>query len=236
VTKALKKYDDVKKMIDREKKYSIADAVAILKKAARASFDETVDMALHLGVNPKKSDQSVRGTVSLPAGTGKTIKVLVLTKSDKYKEAEAAGADYVGAEDLIDKIAGGWIDFDIVLATPDIMPAVGKLGKTLGTKGLMPNPKAGTVSNDIGKAVKEFKAGKTEFKMDKGANLHLGIGKMSFKEKDIEANMTAVVETISRAKPNGFKGVFLKSVTVSTTMGPGIKLDVAKIVKGAENE
>lgn len=226
-----KKFKEKKKMVNSETKYTLSDGVSLLKKTARAKFDETIDLAMHLGVDPKKSDQSIRGTVAMPAGTGQKIRIVVLTKSDKYKEAQQAGADHVGAEDLIEKISGGWIDFDLVLATPDIMSGVGKLGKVLGRKGLMPNPKAGTVTNDIGKAVKEFKAGKLEFKMDKTANIHMGIGKISFEEKAIASNVMAIVEAINKAKPSGFKGVLIKSATLSTTMGPGIKLNVSKMIK-----
>lgn len=226
-----KKFKEKKKLINSETKYPISEAVVLLKKTASPKFDETIDLAIHLGTDPKKTDQNVRGTFSLPAGTGKKIKMVVLTKSDKYKEAEEAGADFVGADDLIEKISGGWTDFDLVLATPDIMPQIGKLGKVLGRKGLMPNPKSGTVTNDIGKAVKEFKAGKVEFKQDKTANLHVGIGKMSFSEGDIEKNIIAAIETVNKAKPSGLKGVFIKSVTISSTMGPGIKLSASKIIK-----
>jgi len=226
-----KKYKEKTKLIDRNMLYTPAEAASLIKKIAGAKFDETIDMAIHLGVDPKKTDQTVRGTVSLPAGTGKRLRMVVLTKSEKYKEAEEAGADYVGADDLVEKIMGGWLDFDIVLATPDIMSSVGKLGKILGRKGLMPNPKAGTVTNDIGKAVKEFKAGKIEFKLDKGANIHMGIGKASFDEKSIESNITAAINAINKAKPVGFKGNYIKSVTVSTTMGPGIKINYSKLIK-----
>jgi len=212
-------------------KYGVQEAVELLKKTATAKFDESIDLALHLGVDPKKSDQSVRGTVSMPAGTGKKIKIVVLTKGDKYKEAEEAGADAVGAEDLVEKISGGWLDFDLVLATPDIMAQVGKLGKVLGKRGLMPNPKAGTVTMDIGKAVKEFKAGKLEFKMDKTGNVHMGIGKISFDEKAIKDNILAAIEAINKAKPSSVKGIFIRSATVSSTMGPGIKLNTSKFIK-----
>ncbi len=224
-----KKYKEVAKLVDRDNRYSVAEASVLVKKTARAKFDETVEMHIRLGVDPKKSEQNVRGTVALPAGTGKKVRILVLTKSDKFKAAEEAGADFVGAEDMVEKIMGGWTDFDLVLATPDIMPSIGKLGKVLGRAGLMPNPKAGTVAQDIAKAVKEFKAGKVEFKMDKFANLHLGIGKASFGEKDIELNIKTVIDVISKAKPSGFKGIFVKSVTVSTTMGPGIKINISKL-------
>ncbi|MCX5749432.1 MAG: 50S ribosomal protein L1 [Candidatus Saganbacteria bacterium] len=233
--KSGKKYTEKQKLVDNQVKYTVAEAVDLLKKTARAKFDETVDLAMHLGVDPKKSDQGVRGTFALPAGTGKKIKIVVLTKGDKYKEAEEAGADAVGAEDLVEKISAGWLDFDLVLATPDIMSQVGKLGKVLGKKGLMPSPKAGTVAMDIGKAVREFKAGKLEFKMDKTGNIHLGIGKISFDEKSLKANITAAVEAINKAKPSALKGIFMKSATVSTTMGPGIKLNVSKLAKELED-
>jgi len=229
--KSGKKYTEKRKMVDSQMKYGVQEAVELLKKTATAKFDESIDLALHLGVDPKKSDQSVRGTVSMPAGTGKKIKIVVLTKGDKYKEAEEAGADAVGAEDLVEKISGGWLDFDLVLATPDIMAQVGKLGKVLGKRGLMPNPKAGTVTMDIGKAVKEFKAGKLEFKMDKTGNVHMGIGKISFDEKAIKDNILAAIEAINKAKPSSVKGIFIRSATVSSTMGPGIKLNTSKFIK-----
>lgn len=229
--KSGKKYTAKAKLVKNETKYTVAEAVKLLKETASAKFDETIDIGMHLGTDPKKSEQNVRGTVALPAGTGKKIKILVITKSEKHKEAQEAGADHVGGEELIEKIQGGWLDFDLVLATPDIMAAVGKLGKILGTKGLMPNPKAGTVTNDIGRAVKEFKAGKVEFKQDKSSNIHMGIGKISFDEKALESNITSAIEAINKAKPHGIKGVFLRSVTVSTTMGPGIKINVQKAIK-----
>lgn len=230
-----KKYIEKDKLVEKEKQYTIPEAAALLKKCTYAKFDETIDLAIRLGTDPKKGDQNVRGTIVLPAGTGKKIRIVVLTRGEKYKEAQEAGADFVGAEDLIDKILGGWLDFDLILATPDIMPMVGKLGKALGRKGLMPNPKAGTVTQDIAKAVKEFKAGKLEFKPDKSGVIHLGIGKMSFNENDIAKNISIILETINRARPSGFKGQLLKSVFVSSTMGPGIKIDISKSLKDSKD-
>jgi len=226
-----KKYAEKAKLVDSNTKYGLSEAVSLLKQTARAKFDESIELALHLTTDPKKSEQNVRGTVSMPAGTGKTIKLLVLARGDKAKEAEQSGADYVGAEDMVEKISGGWIDFDLVIATPDMMPTVGKLGKVLGTKGLMPNPKSGTVVTDVAKAVKEFKAGKVEFKQDKTANVHIGIAKVSFSEKDIESNIVAAITAINKMRPAGLKGNLIKTATVSTTMGPGIGLNISKIVK-----
>lgn len=228
-----KKYAEKQKLINRDKFYSIPEAAALLKKTAYAKFDETIDLSIRLGIDPKKSEQNIRGTVVLPGGGGKKIRIVVLTRGEKYKEAQEAGADHVGAEDLIDKILNGWLDFDIILATPDIMPAVGKLGKVIGKRGLMPNPKAGTVTQDIGKAVKEFKAGKVEFKPDKSAVVHLAIGKVSFDEESVAKNIKAIIEAISRGRPSGFKGQLFKSVTVSSTMGPGIRIDLSRAVKEA---
>ncbi len=198
--------------------------MALLPETKRAKFDETVDLALKLGVDTTKNP-SVRGTVVLPAGSGKTKRVAVITKPERVKEAEEAGAAVAGSTDLIEKIKGGFLDFDVVIASPDMMGEVGKLGKLLGTKGLMPNPKSGTVTPDISKAVSEFKGGKVEFKMDKGGAVHLGIGKVSFAAEALHGNLRAAVAAIHAAKPGGLKGAFIKSVTLSTTMGPGIKID-----------
>jgi len=194
----------------------------------RAKFDETVEVAIRLGIDSKQADQQIRGTVALPAGTGKKVRVLVFAKGDKPKEAESAGADYVGAEDFVEKIQGGWTDFDVAVATPDMMGVVGRLGRILGPRGLMPNPKAGTVTFDIAKAVKEIKAGKIEYRTEKAGILHAGIGKASFTEEQLLANLTALLEAVVRAKPAASKGQYIRSITLSTTMGPGIKVDPLK--------
>lgn len=226
-----KKYAEKAKLVDNAVKYSASDAAKLLKQTSVAKFDESIDLALHLTTDPKKSDQNVRGTVSLPSGTGKKIKLLVFAKGEKAAEASSAGADHVGSDDIIQKISGGWLDFDLALATPDMMPSVGKLGKILGTKGLMPNPKSGTVVTDIAKAVKEFKAGKVEFKQDKTSNVHIAVGKVSFSEQDIEKNIVSAIEAVNKLKPHGLKGNLIKSATVSATMGPGIGINVTKILK-----
>jgi large subunit ribosomal protein L1 len=204
--------------------YSLEEAVALIKQSHYVKFDESVDIALRLGVNPKQSDQMVRGTVVLPHGTGKTKKICVLATGEKVKEAEAAGADYVGGEDLIEKIAGGWVDFDIVIATPDIMRAVGKLGRILGTKGLMPNPKSGTVTFDIKKAVDETKAGKVEFRIDKTSIIHSIVGKVSFPEAKLVENAKAFIAAVLHAKPSTAKGKYVRSLSLSATMGPSFKI------------
>jgi large subunit ribosomal protein L1 len=204
--------------------YSLEEAVDLLKKGHYAKFDESVDIALRLGVNPKQSDQMVRGTVILPHGTGKTKKICVLASGEKVKEAEAAGADYAGGEELIEKIVGGWIDFDIVIATPDIMRSVGKLGRILGTKGLMPNPKSGTVTLDIKKAVEETKAGKVEFRIDKTSIIHSIIGKVSFSEAKLVDNAKTFIAAVVHARPSTAKGKFVRSMYLSTTMGPSFKI------------
>ncbi|MBN3032741.1 MAG: 50S ribosomal protein L1 [Candidatus Saganbacteria bacterium] len=222
-----KKYNEKLKLVERAKLYSPAEALALLPRTARAKFDETVDLSVKLGVDVAKNP-SVRGTVALPAGSGRSKKVAVITKPDRVKEAEAAGAVAAGAADLIERIKGGWLGFDVLIASPDMMPEVGKLGKILGAKGLMPNPKTGTVTPDIAKAVKEFQGGKVEFRMDKGGVVHLGIGKVSFKPEALQQNLTAVLSALGHAKPGSFKGVYVKSITVSTTMGPGIKIDAGR--------
>ena len=208
---------------------SIEDAVPLMQKVKFAKFDETVEIAMRLGVDPKHADQMVRGTVVLPHGLGKTKRVLAIAGADKQKDAQAAGADFVGGEELVEKIQGGWIDFDAVVATPDMMRAVGKLGKVLGPRGLMPNPKTGTVTIDIAKAVREIKAGKVEFRVDKTGIIHAPVGKTSFASDSLVTNAHALVESIVKAKPSAAKGKYLKSVTVSSTMGPGIRIDTTHI-------
>ncbi|HLR79829.1 MAG TPA: 50S ribosomal protein L1 [Bacillota bacterium] len=226
-----KKYQESLDLIDRTKAYEIEEAIELVKQTAKASFDETVDAAYRLGVDPKKADQQIRGAMVLPHGTGKTKTVLVFAKGEKAKEAEAAGADYVGDEDLIAKINEGWLDFDVIVATPDMMGEVGKLGRILGPKGLMPNPKTGTVTFEIEKAVKEIKAGKVEYRVDKDANVHVPIGKVSFDQEQLIENFEAITETIAKARPHSTKGVYLKNIAVSSTMGPGIKVDPSKYTR-----
>jgi len=206
-------------------RYELDAGLALLKEGGRAKFDESVDMAIRLGVNPKHADQMVRGTVALPHGVGKAVKILVFAKGEKEKEARDAGADFVGAEELVEKITGGWMEFDKTIATPDMMGTVGKLGKILGPRGLMPNPKVGTVTFDVGRAVKELKAGRVEFKVDKTGIVHTTVGKISFQAEQLKDNVLALMDTIIRAKPASSKGTYLKSVAISTTMGPGIELD-----------
>jgi len=219
-----KKYLEKKKLVEATKQYNLEEAVALVKKTAPSKFDESVGLSMRLGVDPKKSDQQVRGTVVLPSGSGKKIKVMVISKGDKVAEATKAGADLAGSEELIEKISGGFLDFDVLIVTPDVMGQVGKLGKVLGPKGLMPTTKSGTVTMDIAKAVGEFKAGKVEFKVDKAGNINLPVGKVSFESKDLIQNLTKVINAIMAAKPSGFKGIYLKSITLSSTMGPGIKI------------
>ena len=226
-----KKYLEALKLVDRTKTYDIAEAVELVKKTATAKFDETVEVAYRLGVDPKKADQQIRGAFVLPHGTGKTQKVLVFAKGEKAKEAEAAGADYVGDADYINKINQGWFDFDVVVATPDMMAEVGKLGRVLGPKGLMPNPKTGTVTFEVEKAVKDIKAGKVEYRVDKAGNVHVPIGKVSFDNEKLIENFEAITETIIKAKPQASKGTYMKNVAISSTMGPGIRVDVSNFAK-----
>ncbi len=220
-----KRYIELIKKIDRTARYDLDTGLKLLKEMKPAKFDESVDMAIRLGVNPKHADQMVRGTVVLPHGIGKSVKVLVFAKGEKEKEAKEAGADYVGAEDLVEKITSGWTDFDKAIATPDMMGMVGKLGKILGPRGLMPNPKVGTVTFDVAKAVRELKAGKVEFRVDKTGIVHTAVGKISFPEDKLKENILALMDVIIRSKPPSSKGTYLKSIAISTTMGPGIKLD-----------
>ena len=222
-----KNYQEAEKLIDRTKQYNIAEAVTLLKEASKAKFDETVEVAYRLGVDPKKADENIRGAVVLPHGTGKTQRVLVFAKGDKIKEAEEAGADYIGDADVIQKINDGWFDFDVVVATPDMMAEVGKLGRVLGPKGLMPNPKTGTVTFEVEKAVNDIKAGKVEYRVDKSSNLHVPIGKVSFEDEKLVENFATMMDTIVKAKPQASKGVFVRNVTLASTMGPGIKIDVS---------
>ncbi|NPV26981.1 MAG: 50S ribosomal protein L1 [Firmicutes bacterium] len=223
-----KKYQEAAKLVDRSVLYEPVEALQLVKKAAPAKFDETVEVAVKLGVDPRHADQQIRGAVVLPHGIGKTRKVLVFAKGDKAKEAEQAGADYVGAEDIIARIQGGWFDFDVAIATPDMMGAVGKLGKLLGPKGLMPNPKVGTVTFEIERAVKEAKAGKIQYRVDKTGIVHAPIGKVSFDVDKLKDNYQTLLETLVRARPAAAKGQYLKSITVSSSMGPGIRINPLK--------
>ncbi|HWN15185.1 MAG TPA: 50S ribosomal protein L1 [Candidatus Dormibacteraeota bacterium] len=216
-------------LIDRAKPYSVEDAMDIVKKAPAAKFDETVDLSIRLGVDPKHADQMVRGAIVLPHGIGKTVRVAVFAKGEKEREAREAGADVVGAEDLVEKIQGGFMDFDSTIATPDLMGQVGRLGKVLGPRGLMPNPKMGTVTFDVARAVREVKAGKVEFRVDKAGNVHVQVGRKSFPQESLVANAMALLEAIVKAKPAASKGVYLRSLTLSTTMGPGIPVDAQRV-------
>ncbi|WP_100486460.1 50S ribosomal protein L1 [Sporolactobacillus pectinivorans] len=222
-----KKYLDAVKAVDRSKAYNIDEAVSLVKKIAVAGFDESIDVAVRLGVDTRKNDQQVRGAVVLPNGTGKTQRVLVFAKGDKAKEAEAAGADYVGEQEYVEKISGGWFDFDVVVATPDMMAQVGRLGRVLGPKGLMPNPKTGTVTFDVEKAVKEIKAGKVEYRAQKDGNVHVPIGKVSFEDNKLVENFNVLVSTLVKAKPAAAKGTYLKNIAISSTMGPGVRVSTA---------
>jgi len=221
-----KKFRAAAATINRAREYPVPEAVALVKQSAFAKFDETVDVAVNLGVDPRHADQVVRGTVVLPHGTGKSVRVLVIAQGDRAREAEAAGADYIGVE-YIQKIKDGWLDTDVIVATPDVMGQLGALGKVLGPRGLMPNPKAGTVTMDVTRAVREIKAGKIEFRVDKTGNVHAPVGKVSFKAEQLAENVQAFMDTIVRARPSAAKGTYIKSATVSSTMGPGVRLDTA---------
>jgi large subunit ribosomal protein L1 len=225
-----KKYADALKLVNRDAQYDPEEALELVKQMSRAKFDETVELAVRLGVDPKKADQQVRGAVVLPHGTGRTARVLVFAKGEKAKEAEQAGADYVGDEDLINRIQQGWFDFDVVVATPDMMASVGKLGRILGPKGLMPNPKTGTVTFDVKRAVEEIKAGKIEYRVDKAGNVHTVIGKVSFDVQKLLENFYAVMDAIMKAKPAAAKGQYIRNVSLSSTMGPGVRVNVQRLV------
>ena len=231
-----KKYNDAAKRYDREQLHSVVEGLELMKTMAPAKFDETVELAVRLGVDPRRADQIVRGTVPLPAGTGKDIRVAVFAAGPAAEEARQAGADIVGADDLVEQVQGGFLDFDLAIATPDLMGQVGKLGRVLGPRGLMPNPKTGTVTTDVGKAVTEFKGGRVEYRTDKFGNVHVPVGKVSFERKALIANVRAVVEELQRAKPAAAKGKYVRSVTISSTMGPGIKLDPNRIKITEEEE
>ncbi|KXB89221.1 ribosomal protein L1 [Veillonellaceae bacterium DNF00626] len=230
MAKLTKKQKAEAAIVDSHKLYDVDEAVKLVKELAKAKFDETIELAFHLNVNPKYADQQLRGATVLPHGTGKSKKVLVFAKDHKEDEAKAAGADYVGGKELADKILQGWMDFDVVVATPDMMAVVGRLGKTLGPKGLMPNPKVGTVTQDVTKAVTEIKSGKVEYRTDKAGNVQVIIGKASFDEVKLKENLVAIYNTILKARPATVKGQYMKSLTVSSTMGPGIRLDTTKVV------
>ncbi|TCK93400.1 LSU ribosomal protein L1P [Natranaerovirga hydrolytica] len=227
-----KRYQEVSKLVDRTKLYDASEAIELVEKVSKAKFDETVEAHIKLGVDSRHADQQVRGAVVLPHGTGKSVRVLVFAKGDKQKEAEQAGADFVGAEDLIPKIQNdGWLDFDVVVATPDMMAVVGRLGRVLGPKGLMPNPKAGTVTMDIAKAVEDIKAGKIEYRLDKSNIIHVPIGKVSFGKEKLSDNFHTLMNEIIKARPSAAKGQYLRSVAITTTMGPGIKINQNKLAE-----
>jgi len=220
-----KKYREAKDKIDRTKRYTLEEALQLLPATSYVRFDEGIDVAIRLGVDPKKPDQMVRGTVILPHGTGKKVKVLVFAQGEKEKEAREAGTDFVGGEELVEKILQGWLDFDKAIATPDMMKVVSKLGKVLGPRGLMPNPKVGTVTFEVGKAVQDIKSGKVEFKADKAGNLHVSVGKVSFGQEKLRENIITLLDSVIKAKPASSKGTYVKGLAISTTMGPGIKVD-----------
>src|SRR5574342_740071 len=224
-----KKYLEAAKLVDRSQAYPIAEAIELVKKTSTVKFDATVEAAFRLGVDPKKADQQIRGAVVLPNGTGKTQRVLVFAKGEKVKEAEAAGADYVGDSEYINKIQQGWVEFDVIVATQDMMGEVGKLGRVLGPKGLMPNPKTGTVTFDVTRAINEIKAGKVEYRVDKSGNIHVPIGKASFENEKLVENFKTVFETLLKVKPSAANGTYMKNVTVTSTMGPGVKVDPSSV-------
>ena len=228
-----KKYNEAASKVDSEKIYKIEEALNLVKEVAYANFDETVDLAFNLGVDPRHADQMIRGALALPAGTGKSVRVCVITSGEKLDAAEKAGADFVGGDDLVAKIAGGWLEFDRVIASPDMMGKLGRIGRVLGPRGLMPNPKLGTVTPDVAKAVTEQKAGKVEYRTEKNGVIHVAIGKKSFDDANLRKNFDAVLSAIIKAKPASAKGTYMKSLTVSTTMGPGIKIDTLEATQVA---
>ncbi len=228
-----KRYQDAAKLVDRTKVYVPAEAVALVKQTSTVKFDASVEAHLRLGVDPRHADQMVRGTVVLPHGTGKVVRVAVFAQGEKAQEALRAGADEVGAEDLVKKIEAGWLEFDVAIATPDTMGQVGRLGRILGRRGLMPNPKAGTVTFDIERAVKEVKAGRVEFKVDKGAIIHVPFGKVSFDEAQLAENLAVLVDAVNRAKPSGAKGQYLRTLSIASTMGPGVRVDIPAVLASA---
>lgn len=229
-----KKLTDATKLFDRDRYYAPTEALGLVKQMATAKFDENVDIAFRLGVDPRKADQMVRGTVALPSGTGKDVRVAVFATGEAAEEARAAGADIVGADDLAAQIEQGKMDFDLTIATPDMMPLVGKLGRTLGPRGLMPNPKTGTVTTDVGRAVTEFKGGKVEYRTDRYGNVHVPLGKVSFDHAKLDANFRAVLDELQRAKPAAAKGRYIKKITISSTMGPGVRVDTNRLKPDAE--
>ena len=231
--KKSKKYLDALAKVDSKKFYSVDDALTLAKEASYAKFDETIDLAFRLGVDPRHADQMIRGAIALPAGTGKTVRVCVITSGDNIKAAEEAGADFVGGDDIVNKIAGGWLDFDRVIASPEMMGKLGKIGRVLGPRGLMPNPKLGTVTREVAKAVEEQKAGKVEYRTEKNGIIHVSIGKKSFSNEKLKQNFIAITSAIFKAKPSSAKGTYLKSLTISTTMGAGVKLDTLEVANFA---
>jgi len=231
VAKRGKRYREAASKIDRTKRYPLSEAIRLAKEASFANFDESFDVAVRLGVDPRKADQMVRGTAELPHGTGKTVRVAVFAVGDKAKEAEAAGADYVGGEELVKKVQQGWLEFDKAVATPDMMPLVGRLGRILGPRGLMPNPKTGTVTNDVAEAVKAIKAGRVDFKVDRAGIIHCPVGRKSFEDEKIEENILALISTLLRLKPAAARGTYIRSITVSTSMGIGVKVDPMDVLE-----
>ena len=228
-----KKYTDAAKLVDRERAYEPAEAAQLVKDTSTVSFDASVEVHLRLGVDPRHADQMVRGTIVLPHGTGKVVRVAVFAQAEKAQEALRAGADEVGSDDLVKKIEAGWLEFDVAIATPDLMGQVGRLGKILGRRGLMPNPKSGTITFDVDRAVREVKAGRVEFKVDKTGIVHVAVGKVSFDPDQIVANLAALIDAINRAKPAGAKGTYLKGLSIASTMGPGIRLDIPSVLAAA---
>jgi large subunit ribosomal protein L1 len=228
-----KKYNDAARRFDRDHLYSAAEALSLVKSVSNRGFDESVDVAVRLGVDPRKADQMVRGTVALPAGTGKDVRIAVFAQGDAAAAARAAGADHVGADDLVKQVEGGMTDFDVAIATPDMMPVVGKLGRVLGPRGLMPNPKTGTVTDDVAKAVGEFKGGKVEYRTDRYGNVHVPVGKVSFDVEALHRNVRALIDELERAKPATAKGRYLRKIVVSSTMGPGVKVDPFQVAEAA---